>query len=101
MPVGIDLERHRLIKLHGPLVHRHQRPVGDHPVDLGHPLHDADAYLSGLRVAGNGMVVVGMKHFLVPEVQQRSQVCRFLKVLLGEVLQEVLYVPVGGTDVDI
>ena len=58
---------HHLRKLHEadaapvymdrPLVYRYQRPVGDDPVNLGHPLHDADAYLRGLSVTADGLMV--------------------------------------------
>ena len=58
------------IKMDRPLVHRHQRPVGDHAVDLGDPLHDPDHYLRRLDVAGDGLVVVGMEQLLVPDVEE-------------------------------
>ena len=49
------------IKMKRPMVDRDQRPVGDHAVDLGDPLHDPDHYLRRLDVAGDGLVVVGME----------------------------------------
>jgi hypothetical protein len=43
----------------GALVHRYQRSVRDHAVDLGDPLHDPDHYLRRLDVSADGLVVIG------------------------------------------
>ena len=68
-------ERHlTAIEMNRALVHRYQRPIGDHAVDLGHPLHDADAYLRRLGIASYGLVVVCPEQYLVPQGEQRPEV---------------------------
>ena len=84
-----------------PLGDRHQRPVGDDPVNLGHPLHDADAYLRRLGVAAYGLVVLSPEQYLVPQGEQRPQVGSLLRMLPRQRLQDVLDVPVGRADVDV
>jgi hypothetical protein len=64
-----------------PLVHRHQRPVRDHTVDLGDPFHDPDHYLRRLDVAADGLVVVGIEQLLVPDVEECPEVGRLLRML--------------------
>ena len=49
------------VQVNRPLVHRYQRPVGDHAVDLGDPLHDPDHYLRRLDVAADGLIVISME----------------------------------------
>ncbi len=83
-----DRERHlTAVEMKGALVHRDQRPVRDHAVDLGDPLHDPNHYLCRLDVSGNGLIVVGVEQLLVPDVEECPEVGRLLRMLPRQGLQ--------------
>ena len=62
----IDLECHRLVEFHRPLIDSDHRFVWDNAVDLGDPLQDANAYLRGFGVASDCLVVIRVKQRFIP-----------------------------------